>query len=183
MKLLRYFLIAVFIVIPTLGFANSGLETKRAEIEEGTDFGFMPGEYAARFNGHLNQLGLPFSLDPSINDEDVGAQAVFSSVFADTVAVTGTAKPESRLVNGLILNGTGNGTEESGQLILLMFATAIASINPSDYPDDHLSTVLNLLGDMQNDPGSTASTVIDGNTYSLSSSPYTGVMLGISPSE
>lgn len=153
------------------------------DIENGPDFGFTPDEYADRFNGHLDQLGLPLALDPAIDDDDVGVQAVFSSVFFDTVALTGTAKPESRLVNGFILNGTGDGTAESGQFILVMFATAIASIDPNGYPDDHIPTVLDLLNDMQSNPDTTASTVIDGVTYNISNSPYTGVMLGISPAK
>lgn len=152
------------------------------DIENGPDFGFTPSEYADRFNEHLGQLGLPLALDPSIPDESVGAQAVFSTVFEDVVAFTGTAKPESRLVNGFMITGVGNGTEESGQLILLIFATAIASINPNDYPDDHLSTVLNLLQEMGADPDSSASTVIDGVTYNVTHMPQIGVMLGISPS-
>lgn len=175
MKLLRSMAVASLIALSSFTFAN--------DIENGPDFGFTPDEYAERFNGHLDQLGLPLELDPTINEEDIGAQAVFSSVFFDTVGITGTAKPESRLVNGFILNGTGNGTAESGQLIMVMFATAIASIDPDSYPDEHIPTVLSLLEDMQSSPDTTASTVIDGVSYNISNSSYTGVMLGISPAE
>lgn len=181
MNPIRIFVFAVFAMLPTLGLANTDPEDRKAAIEKGPDFGFTPDEYAERFNTHLDLIGLPATLDASIDNEDVGAQAVFSTVFMDTVSLTGTAKPESRLVNGLIVNGAGNGTPESGQLILLWFASAMAALDANGYPDDYLGHVLSLLESMETSPDSVGSAVIGNVSYHISNSPLTGVMLAADP--
>lgn len=153
------------------------------DIESGLDLGFTPDEYADRFNGHMTQLEMPFSLDASISDEQVDDQAVFGSVFLDTVSILGTADPDSRLVNHIVLNGTGDGTEESGEFIIAMFSIAIASLEPSEFTDESLVMLLGLVDDMKSSPDSTASVVVDDVSFSASNSPYTGVMLTVSPAE
>ncbi|MDN7131761.1 hypothetical protein JNO04_05250 [Halomonas sp. MC140] len=151
--------------------------------ERGLDFGFTPDEYADRFNGHMTQFGMPFSLDASISDEEVDDQAVFGSVFLDTVSILGTADPDSKLVNHLVMNGTGDGTEESGEFIIVMFSIAIASLDPGEMTDEPLVMLLGLVDDMKSSPDSTASIVVEGISFSASNSPYTGVMLTVSPAE
>lgn len=153
------------------------------DIESGSDFGFTPDEYANRFNGHMEQLGIPFSLDPSISDEQVDGHAVFGSVFLDTVSILGTADPDSLLVNHLVMNGTGDGTDESGEFIIIMFNIAIASLDAGELTDESIVLLLGLLDDMKSSPDSTASIVFEGASISASSSPYTGVMLTVSPAE
>lgn len=163
---------------------DDALLARRSEIESGADLGITSEEYADRFNALMQEGGLPFRLDGAIDPDDVLAQAVFSTSFNEHLSFIGTAKPDSLMMNGFLVNGTGDGTPESGELMVAIFAAAIASLWADMPIADAFVPVIELVDRLDiGDQESTASTVFNDLSVSLGYSPLTGAMLRVAPQD
>lgn len=151
---------------------------QRAKVEAGPDFGLTPAQFAERFNAFMRDNDMPYSI--SGNYEPSGQAAdTFSSSLNRNMAITGSVKPDSGMMTGLIFIGQGDGSEESGALVLIGATTAFAASNSDLGFERAFKLVVDLVDEAVN--VEEAERDLDGIRYSLSITDIFGSMFSASP--
>ncbi|WP_147301517.1 hypothetical protein [Kushneria indalinina] len=158
---------------------TSAESAKSAEIESGSDLGFDAKTFAKRFNSAMADLNQPYRADGNVDNS--GVQGVFQEAFSEHLALTGTIKPQSGAVNGIIFMGTGDGTPESGARVMVVASGLVAATQDSMSPQDAFEVVMSLL--QSYDGGDSVSQTLNGVKYSYQRSDMFGNMLTVDSAE
>lgn len=178
-------------VIAQAGVPADGEETEavpdqwaeqRARIEAGPDFGITPAQYAERFNSYMMELEAPFTITADYEPSGQAADT-FSATLNEHMVLTGSAKPGSGKMNGVIFIGQGDGTNESGALVVLGAAVGLASAQ-ANADVDHLERVMNMVIELVSEASQTrakAAREVDGLRYTLTMDDLIGAMFTVEP--
>ncbi|SPJ35233.1 hypothetical protein [Kushneria phyllosphaerae] len=158
---------------------TSAESAKSAEIEAGSDLGFDAKTFASRFNSAMADLGQPYRAEGNVDNS--GVQGVFQEMFSEHLAVTGTVKPESGAVNGVIFMGTGDGTQESGARVMVVASGVVAATQPDMSVQNAFDVVMSLL--QSYDGGEAVSNTLNGVKYTYQRSDMIGNMLSVDSAE
>lgn len=155
--------------------ASDKTNEKQAEIEAGSDLGFDAKTFARRFNVSMTDLGQPYRAKGNVDNS--GVQGIFQEAFSEHLALTGTVKPQSGAVNGIIFMGTGDGTQESGARVMVVASGVVAATQPDMSAQNAFDVMLSLI--QSYDGGEASSKVLNGVEYTYQRSDIFGNMLTV----
>lgn len=137
-------------------------------------------DFSEAFNNFSASNKLAFRIN-SLKVTDGEVNNSFQYMFTDNLGIIGTLNKESGGIKEIMMIGTGNGTFESGSILIMCMVSIIGITNPTLEPKNR-AIVLKKLGFLGNKKvditDMSESTILNGVKYYAISSPQMGFMFG-----
>lgn len=136
--------------------------------------------FIEQYNKTAPDLGLSFLNENAVRNKS-GVMETHQIYLTRYSVVTMSTNPGRRSLTSLIFNGSGDGSQQSGMLILASLLNTVSAIL-NEYTPDELNVVFDQLGLFDSSGNVESRTVrTDHFIFSLSSNEMTGLILTVGP--